>query len=159
MNINQDTIFVFDLDDTLMKPDSTIDKRTMYLEIEHQTWIPKAKILFEQYLHTHRVHILTNRHPILQVEIAQKLGLHPQFVHCRNYCLSTAGMKKAIRFPSYERKFLDYMIVEKTAFLNTLKGNVVYVDDMAHKFDLDELYNNIWVYNQDFEFLGQGEMK
>jgi len=149
-------IIVFDLDDTLMKPTPTIDKLTMYLEINHQRWIPEAKKIFERCLLTNEVHILTNRHPILTDEIAMKLGIDPKFVHCRNYALSTMQMKKVMHNPHYEQKFLDYMAVEKTAFLNTLQGTVRYVDDMAHRFDLDKLHNNIWVYDQQFQFVGSG---
>ena len=85
-----------------------------------------------------------------------KLGMDSKFVHCRNYALSTVQMKKAMHQPGCERKFLDYMIVEKTAWLNNLGGDVVYVDDMAHRFNRDLLYRNIGVFNQEFQLLGGG---
>jgi len=152
---------IFDMDDTLVSTDKDADIASLYLNIDHQKWKPLAMKVFQHFNVERRpyVHILTNRHPILLDEISKKFKMGnwtDKNVTCRDYCLSTLGIKEVLQHPEKEQNYLKRMIQEKTNFLNRQIRTNIYIDDRAKDFDLYLLNPNVSLFDAEFNFIGTG---
>ncbi len=165
LGIEEDTIYVFDMDETLVTTDRERDEQTMFFDIDHQEFIPEMMTFFRSVLETGRkTYINTNRHPVLEKEIwAKFLGEEFPNLHvkCRNYCLSTYCIKNVVRNEEKLAWFLSQMILEKSAFLNKLaqEGKIVFIDDFAKDYTLEALSENIRLYDENLIFQGSGLLK
>lgn len=139
MTQNQ-TIHVFDLDDTLAIPDRAVDQQNKYTTIDHHVPIPEMMELFNQ---VHNKIILTNRHPDLQSIIEERYRCP---VICRDYCLEWSEIIKINESRENLSGFLSEMIDWKTRELNDLSAKhdfVIFYDDMIERYTPGTLNPNI----------------
>ncbi|MHC1575970.1 MAG: hypothetical protein ACXQTE_01315 [Methanosarcinaceae archaeon] len=133
-------IHVFDLDHTLVIPDTDIDLAKKYMTIDHHVPIKSMMRLFESI--DEKV-ILTARHPCLQATIESMYGCPTM---CRDYCLDWNDICQVNASDENLNRYLDQMVKWKTSELNRLAkvyDTVVFYDDMIERFDSTNLSKRV----------------
>ena len=151
---------VFDLDDTILKPDPQQDQCSGFLKPVHEI-IPEMWTVFEQ---AAPKKILTTRHPELTRYIKTWVG--DCDIICRDFCLTSDETDLVSHSPELTNIFLYQMIEWKCSVLNTLAqqyDKVVFYEDMKHRFNETALCDNVEirlpVHLQGDEEMTTGEVK
>lgn len=134
-----DTLFIFDLDDTIVSPDRQKDAYSLYLKPVHND-ISVMMSLFKD-INTDKV-IVTNRHPLLQTQLEREYGCR---VYCRDYCLTIQEMMNHIGGSKW---FYQEMGRYKIDTVNKLARDydyVIFFDDMMHIYELEYLLPNVYI--------------
>lgn len=142
----KDVYIIFDLDGTLVTSDQIKENETHFITSDY---LKKINNMCEFFVKIRRdfnnVYIMTNRHPILKDWIIDFTQLPDNHIICRDYYLEPKDYEAIYQDKEKEKEFFKLMDEYKTRTLNLFanENRVIYIDDMADRFNKMELSNNV----------------